>query len=255
MRELEGVRVVVTRAARQAQDLAAPLRERGAETILLPVIAIAPPENPEPLRRAAQSAEAYDWIIFTSTNALDAFAAEPVGRNPPSRPRIATIGTTTREAAEAKGFKVSMTPDRYVAESLLEAFRVHDLNGKRVLIPSAAVTRDVIPTELRKLGAQVDVVEAYRNTMPAGAAAQAARVFRDPFPDWTLFASPSTVDNLVKLIGTEPLRKTKVASIGPVTSAAVKGHGLNVDAEARPHTSAGLVGALCAACVMIRKGQ
>jgi uroporphyrinogen III methyltransferase/synthase len=137
-----------------------------------------------------------------------------------------------------------MMPEKYVAESLVDAMTGEDLNGKRVLIPSAAVTRDVIPKELRQRGALVEVVEAYRNVI-AVEAAEAKKVFQEPYPDWVTFASSSAVDRLVDLIGTEPLHRGKIASIGPVTSEAVHRHGLTITAEARTPGVQGLIEAIC----------
>jgi uroporphyrinogen III methyltransferase/synthase len=239
------VRVVVTRAAHQAEELARPLRELGAEVVLVPVIGIAPPADPGPLRQAAARADEYDWIIFTSANAIAAFAAELPHAPAECKARAATVGAATRDAAGGLGFAVTLTPQRYVAESLVEAFAEQDLNGRRILIPSAAVTRDVVPGELRKRGARVDVVEAYRNVVPADASDRAATVFREPYPDWVIFASSSSVDNLVRLIGPEPLRQVKIATIGPVTSETVRKHGLMVAAQAAVHTVEGMVEAIC----------
>lgn len=241
MPSLDGLRIVVTRAAHQAEELASPLRKLGAEVILLPVIGIAPPADPEPLRHAAQISNDYDWLIFTSANAIAAFAAELPVAPSESRARVATVGAATREAAEQLGFLVSITPEKYVAESLVASFASEQLHGRRILIPSAAVTRDVVATELRKRGAHVDVVEAYRNVIPAGAAERARQVFRAPYPDWVIFASSSAVEGLVKLVGASALSSVRIASIGPITSQTVRTHGLTVAAEARAQNVAGLV--------------
>ena len=234
----------MTRAAHQAEELAKPLRELGAEVILLPVIGIVAPSDPAPLREAAAQCDDYDWIIFTSANAVSSFAGElPVPRGAFTA-RVATVGAATREAAEQDGFSVSITPGKYVAESLVEALGSGSLDGKRILIPSAAVTRDVVPESLRKLGARVDVVEAYRNEMPGGAKERVAEVLREPYPDWVTFASSSAVDNLVKLGGRDALLRVSIATIGPVTSETVRKHSLHVAAEAKTHTVAGLVDAI-----------
>lgn len=244
MRTLDGVRVVVTRAAHQAAELARPLRELGAEVILLPTIGIAPAADLAKLRRAARNCNHYDWIIFTSANAVAAFVAEMPFAARNCRPRIAAIGAATRAAVEEQGFPVSMMPDKYVAESLVASFAAEDLHGRRILIPTAAVTRDVVATELRKRGAHVDVVEAYRNILPPETEERARAVFREPYPDWVTFASSSAVDNLVSLIGTEPLSRVKIATIGPITSATARKHRLAVAAEAREQTAPGLVEAV-----------
>ena len=247
MRTLAGLRVVVTRAAHQAEELARPLRERGAKVILLPVIGIAQPADLQPLRQAASHCDEYDWIIFTSANAITAFVHEL--RCPPGdcKSRVATVGAATREVAEQIGFRVSLTPPSYVAESLVEAFCDHKLKDQRILVPSAAVTRDVVATVLRKRGAQVDLVEAYRNVIPPQAAEEALLVFQKPYPEWVTFASSSAVENLIRLIGIEPLQGIKVATIGPITSQTVRAHGLIIAAEASVSTIISLVEAICAA--------
>jgi uroporphyrinogen III methyltransferase/synthase len=220
------------------------LRERGAEAILLPVIAIAAPLDKGPLKEAAARVNEYDWIVFTSVNAIDGFAAELAGTPSECRARVATVGAATQERAERHGFVVAITPEKYVAESLVESFGAENLEGRLILIPSAAVTRDVVSRELRRRGARVDLVEAYRNTIPAEAAEQAARIFREPLPDWVTFASSSAVHHLVELVGTTVLQRVKIASIGPVTSDTVRKHGLAVRAEARVASMEGLVAAM-----------
>ena len=244
MPNLSGLRIVVTRATHQSEELAAPLREAGANVLLVPVIAIAAPHDPAPLREAAAQCDQFDWIIFTSANAVNAFAAELPEPKSACQARIATIGPATRDAAERCGLLVSLVPPAYLAESLVDAFSAEDFEGKRVLIPSAAVRRDIVPEALRRSGAKVDVVEAYRNIIPSGAAERTAEVFRPPFPDWITFASSSAVENTVKLAGLDPLRNMKIASIGPVTSATIREHGLPVAAQARAHTVEGLLEAL-----------
>jgi len=243
MKPLAGLRVVVTRAAHQAEELACPLREQGADVILLPVIGIAPPTDPEPLRRAIRSHE-YDWIVFTSANAVSAFREELRRSGQKCRARIAAIGSATREAAEANGLYVDLVPQRYVAEALAEAFGTENLAGTRILIPSAAITRDVVAPALRQRGAHVDVVEAYRNILAPEAAEQARIVFQRPYPDWVTFASPSAVTNLVKLVGADVLKETKLGAVGPVTSERVRELDLTVTAEASVHTMQGLVAAI-----------
>lgn len=246
MGELEGLRVVVTRAAHQLEELAGPLRTLGAEVLALPMIGIVPPLDSEPLRQAALSASSYRWIIFTSANAVTAFVSAFNGSPNSIAARIATVGAATREAAEQAGLHVDLVPANYIAESLAEALAGEDLAGRRILIPSAAVSRDVVPAALRQRGATVDVVEAYRNVTPPEAAALAPRIFRPPYPDWVTFASSSAVDHLVQLIGVEPLSHSKIATIGPATSNTVRKHRLSVDAEARAHDVTGLVEAVTA---------
>lgn len=242
---LDGQRIVVTRATHQAEELARPLRGLGAQVLLLPTIGIAPPLESGPLRQAAVACDHYDWILFTSTNALESFVSELVQGVTNCKARIATVGAATREAAERRGFRVSITPEKYVAESLVEAFASEDLEHCRVLIPSAAVTRDVVATKLKKRGADVTVVEAYRNVTPPDTASNAESVFREPYPDWITLTSSSAAENLIRITGVDLLRRMKIATIGPVTSETVRKHRLNVTTEAAVHSVAGLVAALC----------
>lgn len=247
MCNLAGLRIVVTRATHQAEELASPLRDLGAEVILAPVIGIAAPADPAPLREAAAQCDEYNWIIFTSANAVMTFAAELPQPHTSCRARVAAIGSATREAAEKNGFTVAVVPTEYVAESLAESLGMQDLTGQRILIPSAAVARDVVLQGLRELGARVERVEAYRNVIPSGAEGRIAYVFREPYPDWVTFASSSAAENTLKLAGQTALQNIKIATIGPITSATVRALGLTVAAEARVHSAAGLVEAICAA--------
>ena len=243
MGSLRGLRVVVTRAAHQAEELTRPLSALGAEVLLLPMIEIAPAKDLQPLQQSAANCNRYDWIIFTSTNAVASFASAL----PPAiscEASIATVGEATRQACEQHGLSVLLMPAKYVAESLVEAFQDVDLNGKRVLIPSAAVTRDVVPAELRKRGALVEVVEAYRNVVPADAPSRVQQILREPYPDWVLFASSSAVTNLVKLAGAERLNRMRIATIGPATTTTAQDLAVRVTVEARTHDVPGLVHAI-----------
>ncbi len=246
MKPLKGLRMLVTRAAQQAEELAHPLREYGADVIAVPVIGIAPPGDTEPLRTAARC-NAYDWIVFTSANAVAAFAAELQRAGVNGTARVATVGSATREAAKRHGLDVALTPEKYVAESLVEAFASEELAGRRILIPTAAVTRDVVAPALRERGARVDIVEAYRNIVPPEASARVRAVFTDSPPDWITVTSSSAVTNLVALAEPELFHRSKLASIGPITSETARSHRLIVHAEANPHNIKGLVDALVAA--------
>lgn len=243
---LFGQRVVVTRDSRQAADLAEPLEALGAEALLLPVIEIQPAADPVPLDRAIAQLETYDWLIFTSANGVRYFV-DRLDRSRRDlralRAKICGIGPATSAAIEALHLKVDRMPEEYVAESLLESLSAEDLAGKRVLLPRAAVARDVVPTELRNRGATVDVVEAYRTMLPEGLFDDAREILARK-PHWITFTSSSTVQNFIAAAGREALEQVKIASIGPITSATLREHGFEPDAEAAPHTMAGLVAAL-----------
>jgi uroporphyrinogen-III synthase len=134
-------------------------------------------------------------------------------------------------------------PKEYVAESLVEAFAKEDLESRRILLPRAAVARDLVPRELSRRGATVEVVEAYQTVAPARLA-EGARAIRDRKPHWITFTSSSTVTNFIAAAGREALSQLKIASIGPITSSALRQHGIEPTVEAEPHTIGGLVDAI-----------
>jgi uroporphyrinogen III methyltransferase/synthase len=245
---LFGRRVVVTRAREQAEPLCSKLRALGADAIEMPTIEIVPAPDYAPLDRAIEELAGYDWLIFTSANGVRYFLERlDLSRQDlrALRARICAIGEATRRVVEALQLKVDLIGDEYVAESLVEAFRGVDLTGKRMLLPRAAVARDLLPRELRKLGADVDVVEAYRTIVPEGAATRAAEIFGNSRrPDWIAFTSSSTVQNFVRISGAKALAGVKIASIGPVTTASAKKLGLEVTVEARSYTADGLLEAM-----------
>jgi uroporphyrinogen III methyltransferase/synthase len=243
---LRGQRIVVTRDRRQAPELTERLEELGAEAIFLPVIDIREPSSNAPVDAAIAKLETYDWLIFTSANGVRHFTErlDASGRDLRSlRARICAIGPGTKSAIEALHLKVDRIPKEFVAESMLEALAGEDLHGKHILLPRAAVARDVVPVELTRRGAIVDVVEAYRTEVPANLKERATEVLAGK-PDWITFTSSSTVTNLVEAVGAAALSGVKLASIGPITSSTLRALGLTPSVEADPHTIEGLVAAL-----------
>jgi uroporphyrinogen III methyltransferase / synthase len=247
---LAGRRVVITRAREQASELAARLAELGAEVIEFPTIEIQPAADYGPLDSAITRLASYDWLIFTSANGVRFFLERlrlTGGDLRSLRARLCAIGPATRRAVEHAQLKVDLMPPEYVAESLVAAFAGHDLAGQRILLPRAAVARDVVPAELARQGALVDVVEAYRIGIPAGSRALAARIFGDRKPGWITFTSSSTVTHFVEAAGAGALEGVRVASIGPVTTATARSLGIEVSVEAATFTVSGLVEAMAAA--------
>ncbi|HZQ92869.1 MAG TPA: uroporphyrinogen-III synthase [Terriglobales bacterium] len=249
---LAGVRVLVTRAQRQAGKLSAALRGLGAGVVEIPSIEIRPPRSYRPLDAALERVAEYDWLVLTSVNGVEALFARPgaKGRGGWRRAlrgvKVAAIGPATRAALAERGLRVALTPKKYVAESVVEALRSR-VRGKRVLLVRARVARDVIPAGLRAAGAHVDVVEAYQTAAPAGSVARLRAVLGDAKrrPDVITFTSSSTARNFVEMLGDRrALRGVMLASIGPVTSGTLRELGLRVDVEAREYTVAGLVRAI-----------
>jgi uroporphyrinogen-III synthase len=263
-KSLAGVRVLVGRARHQASALSAGLRDLGAEVLEIPFIEIRRPRSYKPLDAALRRLSEYDWLILTSVNGVDALWERlrklGLGRKPMRHLKVAAIGPATRQAIEQHGVKVNVVPKEYVAESVVASLR-RKVKGKRVLLARAKVARDVIPRELRKLGARVDVVEAYETVIPQSSrqGLRAALASQKGRPDWITFTSSSTVRNFVALLGesrgrvgsdhTSPrsnrrLKGVRLASIGPVTSSTLREFGLAVDVEAAEYTIPGLIKAI-----------
>jgi uroporphyrinogen-III synthase len=249
---LKGKRILVTRAAQQAGALADQLRALGATVIEIPSIEIRPPRSYEPLDRAIGNIARYDWLILTSVNGVQALL-ERVGHAGLSaehltKIKIAAIGPATRKVIESRGLKVAVMPKQYIAESVVEALR-DQTKGKKVLLVRARVARDVIPEELRKAGAAVDVVEAYETVVPQASRERLRDLLSRPGqrPHAITFTSSSTAKNFLELLGAENkhlVTGVMLASIGPVTSKTLRDVGLGVHIEATEYTIPGLVTAL-----------
>jgi uroporphyrinogen III methyltransferase/synthase len=243
-RPLSGQRVVVTRAAAQAADLSQPLHDLGADVCEVPVIELAPLDDYSALDAAIGRLSSYDWVIFTSTNAVEYFLQRLRACNRDARAlrgRLCAIGPATRDALQAAHLRADLVPDEAVAERLADAFASIDMSGKRVLLPRAAAAREVIPQALSAMGAHVDIADAYRNIVPVDAAARTRSA--GPF-HWITFTSGSTVKNWLSLAGRDSLEGVRIASIGPATSDVIRKHGLAITAEADPHTVSGLIDAI-----------
>jgi uroporphyrinogen III methyltransferase/synthase len=244
-RPLLGRRVLVTRTRTQASELSAALRDAGAAPIELPVIDVVDPrDGGAALRDAAARLGSYDWVVVTSPNGaerlLEAVEANDGDARAFGGTRLAAIGPGTARALRDGGLRADVVPERFVAESLLEALPAAPPEGGRVLLARAEVARDVLPDGLRAAGWAVDVVDAYR-TVPATVTddQRAAAVSADI----ATFTSSSTVERYLELLGPDAVPPV-VACIGPVTAATARSSGLTVDIEATEHTIPGLVDAL-----------
>ncbi|MBW3579773.1 MAG: uroporphyrinogen-III C-methyltransferase [Actinobacteria bacterium] len=243
---LFGRAVVVTRPRHQAEALTRRLRRLGAATIPLPTIEVGDPaDGGVALRAAAGSVSSYDWVVFTSANAVERFVPLLRDARAFGAARVAAIGPGTAEALAEANVVADLVPERFVAEALLEVFPPPpSCPGRgRVLLPRAAVARDVLPEGLRAAGWQVDVVEAYRTS----AARPSPEALADlAAADAIAFTSSSTVTSFVEVAGARAVPPV-VVCIGPVTAATARQLGISVDAEADVHTLDGLVDALVTA--------
>ncbi len=243
-RPLLGRRVVVTRARDQVPVLAARLRDAGAEVVEVPTIRIEDPaDGGAALRGALARVRSYDWLVVTSPNGARRVVAGLRDGRDLGGVRLAAIGPGTAAALADARLVADLVPERFVAESLLEAFPAPDGGAGRVLLARAAVARDVLPDGLRERGWEVDVVEAYR-TVPAQLDDDARGALRGA--DAITFTSSSTVEHFVAAAGAGAAPPV-VAAIGPVTAATARRLGLDVAVEAEVHSIDGLVEALVAA--------
>lgn len=251
---LAGKRILITRARHQAGRLAEALEEQGAEVLRLPTIEIIPPESYSHLDAVLEVIDGFDWLIVTSANGVAALEGRLQFLNiTPERLehlQIAAIGTATATALGRIRLKVSAMPEEYVAEAVVALLK-EKVRGKHVLLVRAAIARDVIPEELRKGGADIHVVEAYRTVIPANSIERVRELFGEgrPLPDAVTFTSSSTVNNFFALLAAAhielPLALPAV-SIGPVTTRTLRQHNWEPAREAANHDIPGVVEACVA---------
>jgi uroporphyrinogen III methyltransferase/synthase len=247
-RPLLGKRIVVTRTRTQAGALTKQLRVLGADVLELPTIRIEPPSDLRAFAELVQDAHAYDWIVFTSPNGVNAFFelfyklyddAREIGAA-----RIAAIGPATAQRLKDFHIHVDLQPEEFVAEALVREFKKQGgVENLRILLARAEKARDVLPKELSAMGGIVDEGFAYR-TVPETRDDNGARYrFSEEGADLITFTSSSTVENFMAL-GLRWPTGMQVASIGPVTTKTARDLGLNVEIEARRHDVPGLVDAI-----------
>jgi uroporphyrinogen III methyltransferase/synthase len=258
---LAGRRVLVTRPRAQAAELVQLLETAGATVVVAPTIRIAPPTDREPLLRAAANISMFDWIVFSSGNAVDALLDAMAEANRPAfealthenwqwqLPRVCAVGSRTAERLRERGIAVALVPAEFRAEVLVEALNSHaTVAGASVLLPRSEIGRDVIAHGLRAAGALVTDVIAYRTVAEAGETRpDVARLLNDGLLDAVTFTSGSSVRNFVQIYGSEStawLTHTVVTVIGPVTAEAARELGIPVQVQPAVYTAASMVEAL-----------
>ncbi|HEY7411668.1 MAG TPA: hydroxymethylbilane synthase [Vicinamibacteria bacterium] len=240
---LAGRRVLVTRRREQAAPLTAALEALGAEVLAVPLLEIRGPRDPGPFARARAALSTYDWLVFTSANAVEALAGHGVSL--PPGVRLACVGPSTRAALAERfaGAVPAVEPEAdFRAEGLLVAFASLALEGARVLLPLSERARSTLADGLRARGALVDAVSAYGIATPAGAAEALAEGIRQGLDAVTL-ASPSAASAFAAAAG-EAGAEVPAVVIGPETGEAAARAGLRVAAVAEPSTAAGLAAAV-----------
>lgn len=213
-------------------------------------IEIVPPSQWGAVDRAIARLRHYDTVIFTSVNGVRFFcrrlSAQGVRPEALNSLTVCAIGSRTAAEIEAQGVRVDIVPQKFQAESVVEALRQHGIAGKRVLLPRAEKAREVLPEEIRKNGGEVDVVTVYRTVGGRADRAALLKLLEAQAIDAVTFTSSSTVEHFAELIGGNIglLQGCVVASLGPITAAAAAAWGIKTDIMPEEFTAPGLVQAL-----------
>ena len=231
---LFGKRVLVTRTLEQAGDFTRVLEAAGAEPIAFPTIKTVAPSSWKELDRAIKKLSSYDWAIFTSVNGVKYFFGRLYSLGFDIRElkgvKVCAVGPMTAKAVTDRGITVDLTAKEFKAEGVLEAFGKRKIKGKKFLLARAAVAREVLPDEIRRLGGRIDVAPAYRTIKPAKAAGELRELFREGGVDIVTFTSASTVTNFVSMFSKKELpgllKGCTIAAIGPITAKTAKDNGI-----------------------------
>jgi uroporphyrinogen-III synthase len=249
---LAGKTIIITRAAQQSGELFEELSARGANVKLLPLVSFAAPEDYAPIDAALSSIDAFDWVLFTSSNAVQALErrGEELGRSLNALaklPPAAVVGPATSGAAEAAGFSVEFVAAEHSGAGLARELGA-ELRGRKVLLPRGDRANSDLPTALRKCGALVTEVVAYRNLPPSSTDQEKVEECLKDGVDGILFYSPSAVQNFLELLGRERMAtfqgRVLMVAIGPTTANALSGAGIQRIARAADTTTKAVVEAL-----------
>lgn len=251
-RPLLGKKIMITRARAQASDLVEKLSSLGAECIEYPTIKITAPDDSKPLSDSINNIKNYSWLIFTSVNGVKYFFDELFKKGFDSRVlghlKTAVIGPATRDELRKYGINSDIIPKSYRAESVVEAFENIDIKGKKILIPRAMEARAVLPQELRKMGAEVDEITAYKTIPVSDKKEELLNEFINSDIDLVTFTSSSTVKNFRGMFTDDEFKeisgKFKTASIGPITGKTAEELNIKPDINAEEYTIDGLVKAI-----------
>ncbi len=262
-RPLFGRTIVVTRARAQASDLVERLTDLGADCLEYPTIEVVPPENEAPLDQAIQNLAAYDWLVFTSVNGVRYFFDRLFALGKDVRAlhhvRTAVIGPATAALLRRHGLRSDIVPVSYRAESVVEAFADENVAGQRILLPRAAEARPILPTELRRMGAEVDEIATYRTRRVTDRAADLLDDLEKGRIDMVTFTSSSTVRHFQEMLPegrqAELMNGVRAASIGPITTETAESLGFTIDMTADVYTIPGLCEAIQAFFADTTEGQ
>lgn len=251
-RPLQGKTVVITRAAEQSRELAEALESLGARVLQLPMICFAPPEDSASLDAALARLADFDWVLFTSQNAVRFFFQRGCRLNPMSiarsnRPQFAAIGAATAQAARNLDIPIKFVAATETGDGFAAELK-HAISGTRILLPRSDRADERLPVALRSAGAQVEEVVAYRTTMPEEFDPSIISAVKEGEVSVVVFASPSAVVSFISVIGPDEVKRStgrmQLAAIGPTTADAIRAAGLPVAIEADESSALGLAGAI-----------
>ncbi len=250
---LFGKRFLITRPREQAADFVALLQQQGAETICIPTIEIAPPEDLQPLDAAIAQLGRIDTLVLTSANGVEAFfdrlADLQLDLRALAGVQLVAVGPKTAQALERRGLRPDLVPQNYRAEGVVEELLAQGVCGKRILYPHAEIARTLISDKLQEAGAEVLAPVAYRTIRPTGKEEMIRHLLAESELDAICFSSSSTFENLLAMFGDELQQlqgRAEFFSIGPLTSATIREHGFKVALEPEQSTLDELVAAMVA---------
>lgn len=247
--DLQGKKILVTRAKAQASALSLQIEKFGGVPIEMPLISCRAVQNPSKIQKVIVSLHTYQWLIFTSKNGVDFFfqqyRAETGNLSLPTNCKIAVVGKKTDDILATYGLRANLIPKEYVAESLLEALLNVVKKEDQVLIPHGNLARNVISEGLRKNGVQVTELVVYETVVEESSKESLYHAIKNKEIDVVTFTSSSTVENFIKLLeGTnwrEYSDNLMFVSIGPITTKSMKENHLHVSTEAKEYTLQGML--------------
>jgi uroporphyrinogen-III synthase len=244
---LTGKTILITRSKNASSEIQDMLESQGAIVVCLPTIEITAPDSWDECDATIWKLAAYDSVCFTSKNTVEKFVQRirlirPQALNTLATQNLYAVGEKTKSTLEANGFTVQPIPQKHSAENLAHSFYGQNISGRHFLFPKSNIACDVIPKELRSLGAVVDEIVTYKTVIPEPENLEHIRTFlTDGKIDIVTFFSPSSVRNFAEMIGIETLQHILIAVIGPTTAEAAKEIGLEVDIVANQQTAKSLV--------------
>ncbi len=253
---LTGKKAVVACSEMKSEALASGLKELGAEVTILPVILMREIGDMTALDAALNVLPEYSWIIFTSAYGVRFFLRRLATLNLHldlvHGPQICAVGPATASLLEASGVRVTLVPREFLAEGILDALAerhggLHNLAGRRILLPRARESRELLPRVLEAAGVRVDAIPCYENVLPDIEPSLIQAVIRNP-PDLLVFTSSSTVRNFLALLGedegTKILAAARVATLGPVTAGELDQRGKRAEIVPDENTIPSLLAAI-----------